>query len=222
MTDTDHLIQRVAELERRLAIVEDKEAIERLQYIYGYYLDNHMWNEMIELFADGKSSVEIGRRGIYRGKDGVRSFFLNVLGKDGWGLKKNEFANHIQLQLVITVDADRRCAKGRSRALIQASTLPDNATIRWVEGVYENTYIKENGVWKFEDLRWAPTFYAFMPVAGSIWFESQPEDERFPPNVPSHPKDEALGRSFPPFHYAHPITGRWVPSPSGHTSDDCK
>src|SRR3989337_2957373 len=120
MPDTDQS-KRIAELEKRLAALEDKEAIQRVQYMYGYYIDNHMWDEMADLFADHTASIEIGRRGKYVGKERIRTFLVDVLGKGSWGLAKNEFFNHIQLQPVITLDPDGIRAKARARALIQVS-----------------------------------------------------------------------------------------------------
>lgn len=72
-------------------------AIERLQRIYGYYLDNRMWKETVALFADD-GEVEIGRRGIYRGREQLRTFFFDVLGRGRSGRARNELHNHIQIQ----------------------------------------------------------------------------------------------------------------------------
>src|SRR3954470_18232397 len=43
---------RLAQLEDRLTRAEDVEAIRRLQYQYGYYLDKTYYEEVVELFAD--------------------------------------------------------------------------------------------------------------------------------------------------------------------------
>ena len=87
----------------------------------------------------------------------------------------------------------------------------------WAEGVYENEYVKEDGAWKIERLWWVPTFYFNVPGFDSAVFQTGPESQTFPPDRPSAPQDAALGRSFPPFHYRHPLTGREVPSPSAQT-----
>jgi hypothetical protein len=56
------------------------------------------------------------------------------------------------------------------------------------------------------------TFYAALERA-RIWFPSAPPSEAFPPDEPSQPVDERLGRQFNPWHFAHPITGAPLPVP---------
>ena len=74
------LAQRLQALESRVDELEAVAAIERLQHIYGYYLDNRMWNEVVALFTDD-GEVEVGRRGVYRGRQQLRTFFFDVLGR---------------------------------------------------------------------------------------------------------------------------------------------
>ena len=212
------LLDRIEALENRVDLGEDREAIRRLQYMYGFYLDNRMWNEVADLFADSGASIEIGRRGNYQGKERIRRFLNEVLGQGRWGLDKNEFINHIQMQMVITVEPDRRHARARSRAIVQGNSpaLDTNTTMLWAEGLYENRYIREDGVWKIERLWWVPTFYVHVPGFATALFQSGPANESFPPDQPSVRKDEALGRIFPDWHYPHPITGE--PTPASPTT----
>jgi hypothetical protein len=81
---------------------------------------------------------------------------------------------------------------------------------QWGEGIYENTFVKENGVWKYKNLHGYQTFYTnydsgwakhsagmFAPFAG------------YPPDLPQSVAYEAYPALFtPPFHYPHPVTGR--------------
>ena len=46
MNSTESLEQRLHAMEQRLHRLESIAAIERVQRIYGYYLDNRMWNEV--------------------------------------------------------------------------------------------------------------------------------------------------------------------------------
>jgi hypothetical protein len=214
MQTNEILLQHIAVLEHRLGLLEDRAAIERLQYQYGFYLDNRMWREVGDLFAESGASIEIGRRGNYLGKERVHLFLQDVLGQGRWGLQKNEIINHIQMQLVTTVAEDRQSARARCRAIVQGNSLPGTGSLLWAEGIYENEYIKENGVWKIQRIWWAPTFYVLMSGMEKAVFQSAPVDEKFPPDAPSSPEDVSLGRSFIPFHYTHPITGASVPAPS--------
>jgi SnoaL-like domain len=208
----------IAALEARLAAVEDNMAITRLQNQYGYYIDNRMWRELADLFTDSAPEMEIGQRGNYVGKERIHTFLQEVLGQGRWGLMKDEIIHHIQLQMVITVSDDRRTAKARSRALVQGNSPPGSGKLLMAEGVYENDYVREADIWMIKRLWWVPTYYFEVAGFDGAVFDSGPPSDSFPPDAPSFPRDEALGRRFPPFHYDHPFTGARVGSPSGGAS----
>lgn len=220
MSSTEELLRRLESLESKVSLIDDQGEIDRLQYIYGFYLDNRMWRELADMFCDCEPSIEIGRRGNYVGKERIHRFFSDVLGGGRWGLLKHEIINHMQLQQVITVAPDRKTAQMRSRAVVQGNSPPGGKTMMWAEGVYENDYVKEGGVWKIKRIWWVPTFYVEIPGFDGAAFQSGPPSEAFPPDHPSQPQDEALGRSFMPFHYRHPFTGAVVPSPSARRNGD--
>jgi hypothetical protein len=218
MTTTAQLLARIEQLEQRLGAVEDREAIERLQYQYGFYLDNRMWREVADLFTDANPSIEIGRRGNYVGKERVYRFLHEVLGQGRWGLCKDEIINHMQLQMVTTLYGDRRTARSRSRAIVQGNSPPGSGSMLWAEGLYENDYVKEAGTWKIQRIWWVPTFYVQVAGFDRAVFQSGPESREFPPDSPSAPPDSGLGRLFPPFHYLHPFTDETVPSPASRNA----
>lgn len=213
MAHSQALIDRIGELEHRLARLEDEREVARLQNMYGFYLDNRMWGEIAALFAED-GEIEIGRRGGYRGRERVHRFLEQVLGQGRWGLLREEVINHIQLQMVITVAADRHSAKMRSRALIQGNSPPGQARMLLAEGLYENEYVCTNGRWLIQRLWWVPTFYFTVPGFETAVFESGPPSEVFAPDTPPRSPLPALGRDFPPFHYAHPFTGETAPIPA--------
>lgn len=214
MSEEDLRVQ-LAALERRLALVEDREAIVRLQNQYGYFLDNRMFDEVAALFCNDAPEMEIGQRGVYVGKDRIRRFLLDVLGGGRWGLLKDEIIHHVQLQPVITVSEDGLTAQCRCRALVQGNSPPGSGKMLLAEGVYENAYVKEAGEWAIKRLWWVPTYYFQVAGFDSAVFDSGPPDTQFPPDRPSFPLDTALGRRFPPFHYRHPMTDEDVPGPTG-------
>ncbi len=137
----------------------------------------------------------------------MHRFLEQVLGEGRWGLLAEEIINHIQLQMVITVAPGRGTAKMRSRALVQGNSPPGQSRMLLAEGVYENDYVRVDGQWLIQRLWWAPTYYFTVPGFESAVFESGPVSETFPPDTPPRGKIPELGRDFPPFHYAHPITG---------------
>jgi len=112
--NVEELEAKVRALEEKLAKLEDVEEIERLQRMYGYYLDNCMWDEIVDLFSDNTDFVEIGDRGIFCGKEGVRRLFKEVIGVGG-SKSYGELRDHMQLQGIVTIDSDGKTAKGRWR-----------------------------------------------------------------------------------------------------------
>jgi hypothetical protein len=203
------LRKRITALESRLRMLEDIEEIKRLQRIYGYYLDNKLWDEVVDLFSDHTESISIGRRGLYFGKKGVEVFFRKVMGGGKSGRQPKELHNHMQLQGVVNVDPGGEAAKGRWRALVQMTYhFPDKTQAGWGEGVYENEYVKENGKWKFKKVFWHRTFstpyedgWAKTALGGLEPSVEFPPDELATDHGP-YPSNYVL-----PFHYKHPITG---------------
>ncbi len=218
--DTADLAAELADLRRRLQVLEDKEAITRLQYQYGYYIDNRMWDAMVGLFCDDGAEIEIGQRGTYVGKARIHRFLSEVLGGGRWGLLKDEIIHHIQLQPLVSVADDGLTAHCRARAMVQGNSPPGSGKFLLAEGLYENTYVKEGGAWKIRRLYWVPTYYFQVAGFDEAVFDSGPPSADFPPDRPSPPRNEALGRRFPPFHYPHPFTGEtWHdPASAGHSS----
>jgi hypothetical protein len=213
MTSIEVLETRIEALEARLHRLESIAAIERLQRMYGYYLDNRMWKEVVALFTDD-GEVEVGRRGIYRGREQLRTFFLDVLGRGRSGRTKNELHNHIQIQGVVTLADDEEHAWGRFRALAQfAMEMPDGSPgTGWAEGVYENEYVFRDGAWRIRVLRWTPSFYGKLPKeAIEAGRPSAPVSEHFPPSAPPSFGPEDSGSWAAPFHYLHPFTGERTP-----------
>ena len=78
--------RRVAALRARLdavaeraARVDDINEIENLQGSYGYYTDKMLWDEVVDLFAEG-GTLEIGPSGVYVGKDSIRRYLYSLSG----------------------------------------------------------------------------------------------------------------------------------------------
>src|SRR5208283_3026836 len=102
------------ELQARITRLEDIKQIERLQKIFGYYQDYGEWQKIVDLFSDNDPSVEEADRGVYKGKESVKRYFLRLLGggpdkpqRPGW------LSILFQLQGVVTVNADGASAEGR-------------------------------------------------------------------------------------------------------------
>ncbi|MDT8398346.1 MAG: nuclear transport factor 2 family protein [Pseudomonadales bacterium] len=201
---------RLADLQRRAERIRDANAIKRLQRAYGYYLDEALWDEVVDLFADD-ASLEIGLDGVYRGKDRIRAYFYQ-LGGGHQGLMPGQLNEHMQLMPVVTLAADGMSARGRWRDLILAGQYGESAT--WGEGPFENEYVKEDGIWKISKLHWYQTIVvpykggwaANEDVNKGIYVSAQlPPDA--PPSVPYEPWPETF---LPPFHFPNPVLSRYA------------
>jgi hypothetical protein len=198
-------------LEQRKTLIEDVNAIERLQDAYGYYLDRGLWDDVANLFADD-GTIEIGLDGVYVGKQRVREY-LYALGGGNRGLPAGVLNEHLQVMPAITVAADGRTAKARWRAIILSGKQGEQAF--WGEGPYENDYVKEDGVWKIKALHWYQALY--VPYAGG--WQNQPDptggkwvSAQLPPDRPPSVDYKTWPDTYvPPFSFANPV-GKYVAS----------
>ena len=53
----ENLESKVKALEEKLTAVYDIQEIEKLQRVYGFYLDNRMWDDVVDLFSDNTESL---------------------------------------------------------------------------------------------------------------------------------------------------------------------
>ncbi len=187
---------------KRLGLLEDVTQLERMNSIYGYYLAHLQWDDLTGIFSP-TGSIEIAMRGVYVGSASVRRN-LDLYGKatdSQFGLQHN----HMQFQPVIDVAPDGQSAKMRSRALSIMGQYERYS--QWMGGVYENDYVKENGVWKIKRDQVFNTYFVPYTVG---WKTVQPRPppgitEVNPPDLPpSHPFEMYPRPFLPPFHYANP------------------
>ena len=194
---------RAADLARRAALLRDTQAVENLQKVYGYYLDRALWQQVADLFSDD-GTIELGLQGVYEGPARIREF-LSTLGPEG--LEDGWLNDHLQLQIIATVAADGMTAKVRSRELGMTGRFEGKAY--WSEGVYENTFVKQDGNWKIRSVRLYPTFI-------TDYDQGWAKDAQAPPGISSElPPDREATEVYeiypqahvPAFHYDNPVTG---------------
>ncbi len=215
---------RLAATEGRLQSLEDVNAIEKLNRAYGYYVDKGLWDQVVDLFAEN-SSVEIEAGGVYLGKQGADRLFRQKFGNNRIGFADGVLFNHPQFQGIVDVDSGGTTAKGRWRTLAQVAWYGQRAF--WNEGVYENEYVKEAGVWKFSKMKFWSTYFtpydrgwarqAIPPIG---WGANMASDA-LPPDRPSDPSYRMYPRYFvPPFHYGNPVSGRPFTPPARSGADE--
>lgn len=200
--------QRLAQLENEVGIQHDVEDIRRLQYTYGYYMDQQLYGQVVSLWSDNPISVEIGGTGVMRGREGVLRRFGN--GQDV-GPVFGFLREHIQMQGVIHVSPDRQTARGRFRALALVSLRPGDAEGQGIQlGLYENEYVRENGVWKISKLDYKQIFTApyLRGWSEAPLYSECGWDSADAPTTWYHPYPET---GVFPFHYPNPVTGEDIP-----------
>lgn len=201
------LAARVADLEHRLQLQEDKDAVEKLTRAYGYYVDKQLWDQVSALFTeDGR--VEIAGRGVYKGAAGIDTIFRRVMGRGQIGLRSGALFNHMILQGIVDVSPDGKTALGRWRAFVQIARYRQAAI--WSEGTYENRYVKIGGIWKIADMHFYATYYTpFDKGWREVGLPNNRPSKDFPPDEPpSVQYDVFPGHFVPPFHYPNPVTGQ--------------
>ena len=221
MTD---VAQELAELRHELGLLKDVAAIRTLQHSYGYFMEKGLYQEIVDLFAEDAEMTFFG--GVYRGKKSIERVYLGRIRtnftKGVNGPIPGLLCDVLQMQDVIHVADDRQTAKGRFRALLMGGThvaVPEAPKLPyqqwWEAGVYENDYVREDGVWKFKRLGYHLTWMAEFHKG---WADS-PDMSVYGPGKtwPENPlgPDELLEnpyRPWPetwllPFHYPHPVTG---------------
>ena len=200
--ETAELQAQVAQLALRIQNCADYIAINNLQDAYGYYVDKAKWDEVTDLFADD-ATLEIGLRGVYKGKERVRAYMHSLP-----SLSYGTVFNHSQLQGVVHIDADGLEAHGRWRAYMQVGALKTRA--QWGDAIYENDYVKQNGVWKIQHLH---AYFAYYVNYYKGWDQGgDPPPGPIPGLPPDAPSTEVYKLYpdvyVPPFHYQNPVTGK--------------
>ena len=206
------------ELQGRIEKLDAVKKIEKLQRIYGYYWDYSEWDMIVDLFADDAESVEIADHGVYIGKEGVQRFYIDLMKGGPEGVTRPGWMSiNMQLQGVITVADDGQSAKGRWYGFGASAFTSEGGGVNpgWMNGVYENEYIKEDGRWKIKKVHWCMTFHTPYAVG---WVDpSRRLDDRIdrpyrrnPDLRPDGVPEETLYPSgfICPFHFDNPVSGR--------------
>jgi len=202
----------IVALTDRVEVLEGTRAVQKLQRAFGYYMDRGLWGEAADLFADS-GSVELGIDGVYVGKDRIREYLKRLHGNQE-GLIYGQLNEWITLQPAVSVAKDGMTATARWRDHGMLGQFKKHA--EWRDGIYENTYVKEGGVWKIKALHLYVNFVAayekgwarLKPGEGLVKSQAAvdfPADRA--PTVQYRPFPEV---QIPPFQAPNPVTGKPV------------
>jgi len=208
---------KLQKLEHELGIQKDIEEVRRLHYIYMNYNTNRMGKQLLDLVSENAESIEIAGRGVYYGKEGFRKNFVNpddpidAAPRDvGWNYGNCLF--QLGGMEVITVADDRQTAKGRFSVLTPSILgYPKNQRVSLNAGVYEQEFVKEDGIWKIKKFKYVHYFMVqFEDLKVRPNYSRWPDKEN-PADAPTtwyHPFPEG---GVMPFHFTNPVTGEKAP-----------
>jgi SnoaL-like domain len=200
-----------AELEERVAVLNDEYLVRNLQAAYGYYVNRRMWDDVGDLFADN-GVYEVGGVGVYVGPKGVRKA-LERMGPEG--LTHGVLNDRLQFDTLVSV------APGRHEAHVRGIELgmlgeADKGEAYWEVSVFDNRLVKEDGLWKVREMR---VFPVFRSEYGAGWgksriVEAAPKGALAPDKPVPATDVGAADRVVPAFLTAHPVSGRPVAAPA--------
>ncbi len=200
------------QLEERIGVMNDESLVRNLQAAYGYYTNRRMWDDVVDLFADN-GVYEVGGVGIYSGKAGVRK----AMERQGpAGLAHGVLNDRLQFDTVVSFAPGRREAHVRG---IEMGMLgeADQGQGFWEINVYDNRYVKEDGLWKVREMRVFPLFRAdYSKGWGKSRIIETAQAGALAPDQPL-PAADAGGqdRIIPAFVSTHPVTGKPLTAPAG-------
>ena len=178
-------------LAQRVTLLQDQVEIENLQKIFGFYIDKGQWDEAADLFSEG-SRLDIAGGRAFLGQKRIREY-LHALGPAGPA--EGRLFDNMQLQPIVTVLPDRQRAVGRWHLFAQYAKAGEFHELG--TGVYENTYVRENGRWKIMELRLRPTM--FTPYEDG-WGKTQVKRSRMEPRL----RGDRTAAQDPGMHYPSP------------------
>jgi hypothetical protein len=211
----EKLEARINELEIQVGTLRDVEAIKKLQRAYGYYLEHWRTADIVELFSKSPEVCVKANAGEFRGPESVKWYYYH-----GGDPEKEQvvpppdfFYQVMQLSPIIDVAPDRQRAWGRWYGF-GANAFPVKGGVApgWLDGVYENEYIKEDGKWKILKLHWfmyfdAPFALSWVKPEKRVDMYNKPDFKLLKPDGPAEDTEYPSGFQAP-YHYKNPVTGK--------------
>jgi ABC-type nitrate/sulfonate/bicarbonate transport system substrate-binding protein len=147
---------RIARLSASVRHAGAVRSVKRLQHALNHYREAGQWQEAARLFTRDATAQIDGRE--YSGSDAIAAFLQSqaLAGTGRRTLGEGDLNTHLLLSPVVTLDADGRVARGRWHELSMTGRYGERAD--WANGIYENEYVEEGGVWKIRRLHYYPSF----------------------------------------------------------------
>ena len=152
------------DLEKKIQMLEDREAIKELRATYCYLVDEGCNNndrskleELMAKYFSKDATAEFQPLGKFDTYEEVHNFYTKTVPD------LLSFCVHMVHNPVIKIDGNN--ATGEWYFDVPAIYRQTNKSV-WIMGKYEEKYIKEDGVWKFLFVK--ANFYYFAPYTDVI------------------------------------------------------
>jgi hypothetical protein len=143
---------RVDRLAQNVERAESVRQVKRLQETYAQYSQFGLWSEMAALFANDAEMI----RGddVAAGQEAIGGYFRETFGGGREGLATGDLHTQLVFRPLINVSADGNTARGRwwEWSLLGGTS----RAAAWAGGIYENEYVRDDGVWKFARVHYYP------------------------------------------------------------------
>jgi SnoaL-like domain len=181
------IASKLARLSVEIQRAEDIRSVKKLQIFYAQYLQFGLWSQAASLFTDDAEMV-YGTDKI-RGRAAIGAYFSNKWGKGREGLPAGGLHALLEDCPVLNLSADGSTVKGRWHEFLMSGEF--GGTARWEQGISENEYARERGVWKIARVSY------YLETAGPYetgWVNADPEIKL----VPFHYTPVEAGTPIPP------------------------
>ena len=188
-------------------------------------MDKCLFSEIVDLFAEDAGCTSWAVCSRARPGRGGSMVAPAALGGPAHGM----LFEHIHGQDIVHVASDRKTAEVRYRTFMQGGVhrskadAPSSIPKQFLEGgVYENRYVREDGVWKFKVFNyrvvWQADFSEGWADAPETPLMVREHRATFPENPSGPDAIEPTPQRWPkavvmPFHYTHPVTRKPIHIP---------
>lgn len=137
------------QLERRLQVIEDIEAIKKLKAKYCAAYDNQYDADAIATLFTEDAVWDGGNFGKCEGREAIRTFFQGAS-------RIFPFALHQVMNPLIEVDGDTAIGQWY---LFQPCTLGKQNQAMWLAAKYQEQYVRSDGEWQFKSMKVNAEFF---------------------------------------------------------------
>jgi len=142
----EELEKRLQDLEKRVRVTEDIQAIHEVQRRYINALICMEWDACADCFSKD-AVVNVYLHDPVQGRENIRKWFKEELSLTHHG-KEGDVLVHPE----ITLEGDK--AKGKWLLYMMYAYPRTGQALFWVQGFYENEYVREDGQWKVSLMTW--------------------------------------------------------------------